>query len=145
MDRRDLEPDHGHSFWRLGKKAAGHLLDGVVHQAFPSTTDGMSTLELTREQYAALVDAPLDDVEPIPAIAPARGTEALLPFQLALPDGCGNYIATFDVDREMWIASGLVRYGQLKPVAMPFRHGVLAIPGDTVEIMLHGRPQSVGG
>jgi protein gp37 len=30
-----IEPTNGHEFWRVGKKAAGRLLDGVLHDEYP--------------------------------------------------------------------------------------------------------------
>lgn len=100
----------------------------------------MSAITLSRRDYAAAVEAPEEEIEPIPSMAPALGGQALLPYQLALPTGHGTFIATFEFsgfDGEQVVDGVLVRYGLLRPVPKRLDRTWYLRDGDILQITYH--------
>jgi hypothetical protein len=98
----------------------------------------MSTLILptpTRDEQDA------EDFDPVPCIALARGGVTLVPFQLALPWGNGDFFTRFVITDHLGvITQGAVRYSQfLPPTYLPCQPFGPVGPADEVVVVLVSR------
>lgn len=110
----------------------------------------MSTIELSRAEYAAAVECAEEELEPIPAIALAAKGTLVTPFHLALPVGDGSFRVSFDIEALATVTAAAIRYGAFAPVFRPLFPHMAVEPGDIVTLTYfpgshHAAPQYVGG
>lgn len=96
----------------------------------------MTDVALLRQEYAAAAGCPEDELEPIPAMAPAYLQQALVPFQIAFPAGERSFRATFELRECAQVEGVLVRYGTLAPVYFPFLRAHWFEAGDALTVTL---------
>lgn len=99
-------------------------------------------LEIDLDANARAVEADPIEMEPIPAIAPADDGIAVMPFQLALPDGEGQYTASFRIEAYLSLDGVLVRYGSFTPVRCSFLRRIRVEAGDILIISIRRHSSS---